>query len=226
MNWDSLLSSPKQICHLDSGMFSLTKSQVFWLSIPDMFWSLQMVATAIWLFNLIWDLSEEAAGGFWWSSRCLLCCWWLTWLCLERHLKTTTNILTLSSVSAAERKTSSWTKRNSSHVRKTSRSWGTRSQRKDTRHTHKRSRLSRTTHSHRVLRSFAASWAWWITCHDTCHTLQRPCTLSRTCSSRLFHGHGPTHKNTHSRQRKEWRPPTSPYLPSTTRTKNSQLWTT
>ena len=34
MNWDSLLSSPKQIWHLDSGMFSLTKmtTWAFWTS--------------------------------------------------------------------------------------------------------------------------------------------------------------------------------------------------
>ena len=40
MNWDSLLSSLKQICHLDSGMFSLMKNR----AIPDMLRSLQMVA--------------------------------------------------------------------------------------------------------------------------------------------------------------------------------------
>ncbi len=67
MNWDSLLSSPKQIYHLDYGMFSLTKSSD---DILDMLRSLHMV----WHLNLIGDLSEEVAGSFWWSSRCRLRC--------------------------------------------------------------------------------------------------------------------------------------------------------
>ena len=60
MNWDSLLSSLKQICHLDSGMFSLMKNR----AIPDMLRSLQMVATSIWHLSLIRDLSEEAIEAF------------------------------------------------------------------------------------------------------------------------------------------------------------------
>ena len=103
---------------------------------------------------------------------------------MKWDLRCRPDISTLSSVDV-ERKTSCWTKRN---IRTTWRSWDTRSRRMDSWQTHKKSRLSKATQSHRVLRSIAASWAWWITCHDTCHTSQRPFTLSKTCSVRMFHG--------------------------------------
>lgn len=62
MNWDSLLCSLKQAFCMDSGMFSLMKSQLR-----------QMGATHIWHFNLNADRTKEGALSIQQPSRYHLC---------------------------------------------------------------------------------------------------------------------------------------------------------